>query len=557
MNKKVFIIGHKNPDTDSICSAIAYANLKSKLFEEEYVPKRAGEVSEETRFVLERFGAETPGLMDYAGTQVRDIDIRKADGLKSDISRKKAWNLMRDLTVATMPITEGSRLIGIISVKDIATANMDIYDNRILAEANTSYKNILETLDGTLLVGDEEAFVTSGKVLIAAANPDQLEDYIGENDLVILGNRDDSQICAIEMNAACIIICLGSPVSKTILKLAEEKGCAVIGTPYDSYTVARLINQSMPISFFMRKDHLVTFEIDEYTEEVTNVMAKVRHRDFPVVDVYGNYIGMISRRSLLDTQKKKVILVDHNEKSQAVDGLEGAEILEIIDHHRLGGPETISPIFVRNQPVGCTATIIYQMYNENQVNIEPKIAGLLCAAILSDTLMFRSPTCTPADTLAAEVLARAAGVDIAGFANELFLAGSNLKDKSPEEILHQDYKKFTVDSIELAVTQNTFMNAEELKIVGARLSEYLEHDKNRKDVDMLFIMLTNIIEESTTLLFYGEGAKEVAECAMGKKAEDGSLLLEGVVSRKKQLVPALMTALRHYEHSAHGGKKGK
>lgn len=557
MTKKIFVIGHKNPDTDSICSAIAYANLKSKLFEEEYIPKRAGEISEETSFVLERFGVQAPGLMDYAGTQVRDIDIRRGEGLSSDISLKKAWNLMRDLTVATMPITEGSRLTGIISVKDIATANMDIYDNHILAEAKTSYKNILETLDGTLLIGDDAAVVDGGKVLIAAANPDMLEDYIAEDDIVILSNRYDSQICAIEMNAACIIVCLGSPVSKTILKLAEEKGCAVIGTPHDSYTVARLINQSMPVRFFMRRDHLVTFEIDEYTEEVTNVMAKVRHRDFPVVDIFGNYIGMISRRSLLDTQKKKVILVDHNEKSQAVDGLEGAEILEIVDHHRLGGPETMTPIFVRNQPVGCTATIIYQMYNENQVAVEPGIAGLLCAAIISDTLMFRSPTCTPADVSAAQILAEIAGLDIPRFASELFLAGSNLKDKSPEEILLQDYKKFTVGSIELAVTQNTFMNAEELKIVSDRLREYLEPGKNRKEADMLFVMLTNILDESTTLLFYGEGAREVAECAMGKKAEDGKLLLEGVVSRKKQLIPALMAALRHYEHSAHGSKKGK
>ncbi len=557
MNNQVFVIGHKNPDTDSICSAVAYANLKSKLYKEEYIPKRAGEISEETRFVLDRFGFQAPELMDYAGTQVRDIDIRRGEGLSSGISLKKAWNLMRDLTVATMPITEGPRLTGIISVKDIATANMDIYDNRILAEAKTSYKNILETLDGTLLIGDADAAVTGGKVLIAAANPDQLEDYIEKDDIVILGNRYDSQICAVEMNAACIIVCLGSPVSKTILKLAEEKLCAVITTPHDSYTVARLINQSMPVSFFMRRDHLVTFEIDEYTEEVTNVMAKVRHRDFPVVDIYGNYIGMISRRSLLDTQKKKVILVDHNEKSQAVDGLEGAEILEIVDHHRLGGPETMSPIFVRNQPVGCTATIIYQMYNENQIAVEPGIAGLLCAAILSDTLMFRSPTCTPADIAAAETLAGIAKLDIPGFASELFLAGSNLKDKSPEEILHQDYKKFSVEGLELAVTQNTFMNAEELKIVSDRLCEYLEPGKNRKEVDMLFVMLTNILEESTTLLFYGEGAREVAECAMKKTAEDEKLLLEGVVSRKKQLIPALMAALRHYEHSAHASKKGK
>lgn len=544
MSNKVLVIGHKNPDTDSICSAIAYANLKNQVSADEHIPKRAGDLSDETRFVLEKFSIETPGYIQDVGTQVRDIDIRKTEGVSSNISLKKAWNLMRDLKVATMPITFGKRLEGLISVKDIATANMDIYDNQILATAKTSYKNIIETLDGTMLVGDEDGEVEDGKILIAASNPDALEAFIDPGDIVILSNRYESQLCAIEMNAGCIIVCTGVPVSKTIQKLAGEKGCRVISTPYDTYIVARLINQSTPIRYFMRKDNLITFETDDTTEDVKAVMAKVRHRDFPVLDVHGDYFGMISRRSLLDVQKKKIILVDHNEKSQAVDGLDTAEITEIIDHHRLGSLETISPVFFRNQPVGCTATIVYQMYLENRIEINTAIAGLLLAAIITDTLMFRSPTCTEDDRKAAEALAAIAGIQIREFAEELFHAGSNLKNKTPEEMLYQDFKTYSLNRVSFAVGQNTFTTAAELQDAKARLLSYLSTSFRRNDIDMLFVMLTNILEESTELLCYGDGARETAETAMKVTSQDGSLHLEGVVSRKKQLIPALMSVLQ-------------
>ncbi|HWQ78753.1 MAG TPA: putative manganese-dependent inorganic diphosphatase [Anaerovoracaceae bacterium] len=544
MTKKVLVIGHKNPDTDSICSAIAYADLKNQLSRDEHIPKRAGELSDETKYVLERFQVETPEYIQDVGTQVKDIDIRKTEGIQNNISLKKAWNLMRDLNVATLPITRGKRLEGLISVKDIATANMDIYDNRILATAKTCYKNIIETLDGTMLVGDENDIVESGKILIAASNPDTLESFIDPGDLIILSNRYESQLCAIEMSAGCIIVCTGAAVSRTIRKQAEEKGCHIISTPFDTYLAARLINQSTPIYYFMKKDNLITFGTDDFTEDVKTVMAKVRHRDFPVLDINGNYYGMISRRSLLDVQKKQIILVDHNEKSQAVDGLESAEILEIIDHHRLGNLETISPVFFRNQPVGCTATIVYQMYLENRAEIKPGVAGLLCTAIITDTLMFRSPTCTEDDRKAAEALAAIAGIKIKEFAEDLFHAGSNQKNKTPEEILYQDLKTYSVNSVNFAVSQSTFMNMTELQDTKAKLLAYLETSFRRHGTDMLFIMLTDILEESTHLLCFGGGAQEAAETAMKVSADNGTLLLPGVVSRKKQLIPALMAALQ-------------
>lgn len=543
--KRVFVVGHKNPDTDSICSAICYANLKSKLCEDtDYIAMRAGHINEETQYVLERFDVQPPLYLKDVRTQVRDIEIRETEGVSQDISLKKAWNFMKDKNVATLPITEKNKLTGLISISDIATSYMDVYDSKILATAKTKYKNILETLDAEMVVGDAEKFFDKGKVLVAAANPDLMENYIEEHDLVILGNRYESQLCAIEMKADCIIVCEGAAVSMTIKKMAEEKGCTVISTPHDTYTVARLINQSMPISYFMRRDHLITFQMDEFTDNIKETMAKKRHRDFPVLDKYGNYIGMISRRNLLNMSLKKLILVDHNEKSQAVDGVESAEILEIIDHHRLGSLETISPVFFRNQPLGCTATIIYQMYRENGVEISQTIASLLCAAIVSDTLMYRSPTCTEYDRQTAEELAAIAGIRVEEFAREMFKAGSNLKSKEPEEIFFQDFKTFSINDVSFGVGQINAMTREELSDIKEKLKPYLEEAVGKLNVNMLFFMLTDIISESTELLYVGNNAGELIENAFGVAPDEDSFRLEGVISRKKQLIPTLMAIMQ-------------
>jgi len=541
----VFVTGHKNPDTDSICSAICYANLKNEINgDRNYIAMRAGHLNEESQYVLERFGVQPPMYIKDVRTQVRDIEIRETDGVSRNISLKKAWNLMRDNDVVTLPVTEGNKLVGLITIGDIATSYMDVYDSKILATAKTKYQNILETLDGHMVTGDEEAFFDKGKVLIAAANPDLMENYIEEHDLVILGNRYESQLCAIEMKADCIIVCEGAPVSMTIKKLAQEKGCTVIGTPHDTYTVARLINQSMPIAHFMRTDHLITFRLDEFTENIKEVMAKQRHRDFPILDKYGNYVGMISRRNLLNMSPKKLILVDHNERTQAINGVENAEILEIIDHHRLGNLETIAPVFFRNQPLGCTATIIYQMYQENGVEVTKTVASLLCAAILSDTLMYRSPTCTEYDRRAAEELAGIAGIKVEEFAREMFKAGSNLKTKGPKEIFYQDYKTFSINDISFGVGQINAMTGEELADIKEKLLPYLKEEAATSKANMIFFMLTNILSESTELLYTGNNAEELVQNAFGVLPEVDSFRLEGVVSRKKQLIPALMASMQ-------------
>ena len=549
LKRKTTVIGHRNPDTDSICSAICYANLKRLVTGDEYIPGRAGHVNGETQFVLDYFGVEQPKLVEDVRTQVKDIEIRKTKGVAGSISLKMAWKIMQENNVVTIPsVREDGALEGLITVGDITKTYMNIYDSSILSKANTQYSNIIETLEADLIVGDENAYFDRGKVLVAAANPDLMEFYIEPHDLVILGNRYESQLCAIEMGAAAIIVCEGAGVSMTIKKIAQDRGTTVIATTYDTYTVARLINQSMPISYFMTREHLITFDSDDYIDEIKEVMASKRHRDFPILDKNGCYLGMISRRNLLGAKGKQVILVDHNEKNQAVAGVEGAEILEIIDHHRLGTVQTMAPVFFRNQPLGCTATIIYQMYREAGVEIEQKIAGLLCSAIISDTLLFRSPTCTSVDERAARELAQIAGLDIEKYAVQMFSAGSNLKDKGDEEIFYQDFKRFTSGKVTFAVGQITSLDENELKALKPRMLAYMQRSHETDNLNMIFFMLTNILTESTELLCVGQGAVQLAAKAFHLDQDEETeksepvVSLPGVVSRKKQLIPELMLA---------------
>ena len=542
--KKVYVIGHKNPDTDSICSAIAYANLKNQITGERYIAKRAGEVNGETAYVLDKFQTEVPALLDNVHLQVKDMDIRQIEGVSGHMSIKDAWARMKDENIKTLPVTRGEKLEGLITIGDIATSYMEVYDNNILATARTQYRNIVKTLDGMLITGNEHGYFLNGKVVIAASSPDMMENFIEKDDLVILGNRYESQLCAIEMDASCLVICQGANISKTIKKMAEERDIVIIQTPHDTFTAARLINQSIPVKFFMSRDNLETFHLKDYVEQVKEVMSKTKYRDFPILDNKGKFYGFLSRRRLMTSRKKQVILVDHNEKSQAVNGIEEAEVQEIIDHHRLGGLETIGPVYFRNQPVGCTATIIYQMYQESGVEVDPQIAGLLCSAIISDTLLFRSPTCTMVDQAAAEALARIAGLNMEEHAKEMFNAGSNLRGKSVEEICFQDFKVFNVKDTRFGVGQITSMNQDELDEVKERLIPYLEEARKTQGLHMLYLMMTNILEESTELLCCGENAKEQVLEAYELSGDTEKILLKGVVSRKKQMIPVLVTYLQ-------------
>ena len=544
-SKKVWVVGHKNPDTDSICAAISYAYLKNQSGDKKtYVAKRAGVVNEETRYVLERFGVEEPPLVTYAGAQIKDINIRKTAGVSNQISLKRAWELMKKLEVVTLPVTnQFGKLEGVIVTKDIATSYMDVLDNCVLSKARTQYKTIAETIDGEVYAGNEHAHFVRGKVVIATSNPEYMADYIEDDDLVILGDREEAQMQAIRSNASCIIIGGGLEVAEEVKKLAEKRDCVIITTPFDTFSVARLINQSMPIKQYMTRRELVTFDIDDYVDDVKDVMSRVRHRDFPVLGSNGNYVGMISRRNLMNMQKKQIILVDHNEKSQAVDGIGEAEILEIIDHHRLGSLETVSPVYFRNQPLGCTSTIIYQMYQEQRVEIPKEIAGLLLSAIISDTLMVRSPTCTPLDKSVAKRLAEIADVDIEDHAKKMFRAGSDFKNKTTEEIFYQDFKIFHTEDCDFGVAQISAMSGEELEQIGEQLRPFLPQVLGEKRLNMVYVMLTDILEESSKIIFAGEDAGKILAHAFKKQEDADGILLDGIISRKKQMIPTLMNEM--------------
>lgn len=543
----VWVVGHKHPDTDSICAAIAYANLKNQLnkdYKVEYVPKRAGTVNAETAYVLKRFGVKTPRLITDVGTQLKDIQIRETEGVSGHISMKKAWEMMKSLRVVTLPIVNSqNKLEGLIVTGDIAKSYMDVYDNNILSAAKTQYKNIAETLEGEILTGNKHAYFHRGKVVIAVGTQEVLASAVECDDLVILGDREESQMLSIASSCSCMIVTNGYEVSPEVIQAAKERDVIVISTKYDTFTAARLINQSVPIKHFMTKKDIVHFDLDDYVDEVRDVVTKIRHRDFPVLDENQNYVGMFSRRNLLNAQKKQLILVDHNEKSQAVTNVDEAEILEIIDHHRLGSLETMSPVYFRNQPLGCTATIIYQMYQEQRADITSQMAGLMCAAILSDTLMFRSPTCTPLDKAAALQLAQIAGVDPTELAQSMFEAGSNFSNKTEEEILNQDFKVFHAGGIDFGVAQISAMGRTELDKVQERVRPKLGSMMDEKRIDMIFVMLTDILNESTYLIYAGESAAQIVAGAYNCKPSVRGTMLEGVVSRKKQLIPALINKM--------------
>ena len=491
--RPVFVIGHKNPDTDSICSAISYAWLKNQITDTEHLPKRAGNISRETQFVLDHFGVEAPELLTDVRPQIRDIDIRKAPGFDGHMSMREAWEYMRDNVLDTLCVTkEDGSLEGLIAVKDIADAYLDLFDTAILGKAHTSYQNLLNTLEGKMLVGDPMGHIQRGRVHVGTS-PETMISLISEGDIVLVTNRYEAQ----------------------------------------------MISMAAPVKHFMKKDRLLTFDLDLPLEEAMKVMASVRHRYFPVLDEDGQYVGVISRRNLLGMHRKKLILVDHNEKSQAVDGFQEARILEIIDHHRVGSLETSGPVYFRNEPLGCTASILYKMYKENDVEIPRHIAGLLMSAILSDTLLFRSPTCTSFDTKACKELAGIAGEDVNEYAEKMFSASDDLTGRTADDLLFTDFKIFEFGDKRLGAAQGLFMSRSSCRQVEEMVSGCLDEAREKKGLNMFIYMLTNMRDQSTRLLYAGDGLDEVIGEAYHVEAKDGKADVSGMVSRKKQLIPPL------------------
>lgn len=546
LKQQIQVVGHRNPDTDSICAAIAYAALKNEIQGENqvYIPRRAGELNEETRFVLDYFHIEQPELLQDVNTQIQDIDIKHTPGVSKGISLKKAWDIMKDENVESLPVlTEDKHLEGVITIGDIAKSYMDFAESGSANHMKISFKNILETVDARLLYGNEDNSFSEGKVVLfleATASADVLD----MGDLAIVGANDTLQKQILQRPVCGVILCQNTPVSDDVLALAKERNCQLLQTDGDAYRVVRQLGQSMPISHFMSRKDLDTFWMEDTIESIRDTVAKKRRRDFPVLDAEGRYCGMLSRRNLLNLKRKQVILVDHNERTQAIEGIEDAHILEVIDHHRLGNLETLAPLYFRNQPVGCTSTIIYEMYKEKGIVPKPEIAGLMCSAILSDTLVFRSPTCTKKDIEAGEELGKIAGIDPVTYGEQMFRAGSNLAGKDAKEIFYQDFKSFMVGNVHFGVGQISSMNAQELEEIKGVLLPQMEAEFTEKKLDMLFFMLTNIMTQCTELLCMGERISAVVRDSFQVPLQGRSCVLDGVVSRKKQLIPALLSALQ-------------
>lgn len=542
MKDKIYVLGHKNPDTDSICAAIGYCCFKKTTGVENIYPGRLGRINKETEFVLDYFGVETPELIKNVKMQVMDMNIDRVVSISSQISAREAWNVMREQHVKTLPVVNGSgQLIGICTISDLTRWMMDVLDNNLFAQSRTSFQNVLKTISGHIIGGNTFDFANAGRVIVAAMDTDEIGRIVGEDDVVIVGNRKDAQRKAISCGASCIIITDGLMPDGDVIDLADQCGCMIVSVPYDAYTTSRLINMSIPVSFVMTTDDIISFDIEDYIDDIKDIMLDTRYRSYPVISG-GKVVGTISRYHLIKSGRKKVILVDHNERSQAVDGLDEAEILEIIDHHRVGDIQTSYPVNFVNRPIGSTSTIIANLFFNSGLPIPSKVAGVLCAAIISDTLLFKSPTSTKVDEEAVKRLSKIAGIDIYDFGNKMFRAGTSLAGKSAKDIFYQDFKEFYLKNKKIGIGQVYTMDIDGIAPIKSGLLEFMEDARTSKEYDLLILMLTDIIHEGSELLFTS-GGREVISRAFEVHPDRNGIYIPGVVSRKKQVVPPIASIL--------------
>jgi manganese-dependent inorganic pyrophosphatase len=537
---EVYVFGHRNPDTDSICSAVAYSEFKNLTEKEDsYVPVRLGPVNRETQFVLEYFSVPLPALMENVYTQVSDINFDEPVNINKNASMFEAWKEIINKNVRTINIVDDDgKFHGLATMGDVAKVYLESSSG--FSKYEVPVMNFVKTLNGEVLVPEKEE-IFSGNIIVAAMQIDDIRRRIKEGDLLIVGNRKEVQLMAVKSGIKVLIVTGGHDVEDDVLAAARENDAMVIKVPYDTFDTVKLINQSIPVRYIMKTKDVVSFRLDDTIDDVKETMLKYKYRNFPVLDSQKRPVGMLARHHILNYSRKKVILVDHNEKSQSAEGIEQADILEIIDHHRIGCPETEQPIVFINRPVGCTATIILESYERKNIVPSKEIAGLMCAAILSDTLMFKSPTCTSEDVRAAKLLAGIAGIEIEKFGKTMFEAGTSLEGKTEEEIFFIDFKEFKIGDYKFGVSQvNIFYNSPEP--LKNRLIEFMEKMRSEEEYDFLLLMLTDIINEVSEFLFVGNH-KELIKRAFGVDVEENSFILPGVVSRKKQVIPKIISAI--------------
>ncbi len=544
MKEIVYVSGHRNPDSDSICSAISYSYLLNKLGRYNAVPVRLGNVSRETEYILKYFGIEHPTLLKSVKQKVEDLEYDKVTVFSKELTLKTAWALMKKQNLKSAPILDDyGQLLGLLSTSNMIEGYMEKWNSDILNDANTPIENVIDTLEANVIYLNEKLKTIQGEVHIAAMRGEEATKRVGHNDVVIIGgDRDDAVLAMIQASPALLILTGAMSIEDTILEKLKEKGISVISTGFNTYLASQQIVQSIPVEHVMQKGNLVTFSTDDTLEYIKEVMSQTRFRSYPVIDLNNHCVGSVSRFALLSGFKKKVILVDHNERGQSIPGVEEAVILEVIDHHRVADIQTVGPLLFRSEPVGCTATIITKCYMEQEVEIPAAMAGIMLGAILSDTLLFKSPTCTSQDIEIANMLAKIAGIDSESFAMDMFKAGTSLVGKTVEEIFQQDYKRFTLEDHNVGIAQVNSMDIEGFLPYKEEMLAYMNKEANDHELDFTLLLLTDIINGNSEI-FVGGPRLDLVEKAFGVTLVDNQATLEGVISRKKQVVPTITEAV--------------
>ena len=543
MKETVYISGHQNPDTDSICAAIGYAEFKRKRNEYNAIPIRLGELSQETKYVLDYFNVPSPLFKDTMQPQVKDLKMDNAYCITPEISIMKALELINEHKIDSLPIIDyDENLVGVATLSNLTGSYIDVWDDNILGRSGTMVENIMDVLTADFIIKPQNPRPMNGKMVVHAMKPESTDGFIMENDIVITGDRKEAQEDAINKKVSLLIITGGLDLDKDLYDKALKNNVSVIHTDYTSFIAARILPQAVPVSHVMTKDELVYFHQEDYLDDVQHVMSNTRFRAYPVLDHQNKVTGSISRYHLLSNKKKKLILVDHNEKTQSIGDIEDAEIIEIVDHHRVANVSTFGPIFFRNEPVGSTSTIVSKMFFEHGIRPSRETAGILCAAIISDTLLFRSPTATQVDAWVLERMAKIAGIDVEAFALDMFKAGTSIEGKTPQELLEQDVKAFSIEGETIRVAQVFTMDMEYLESVKKELITAMNKVIKENGENTFVLMLTDIFNETSIVLVAGDFTEEIA-AAFDKPLVDNSFEEPGLLSRKKQMIPKLNFAI--------------
>ncbi len=529
----IYVTGHRNPDTDSIVAAIAYTSLRNALGDREYTAACLGRVSDETQLVLNRFGFEPPMLITNVYTQVQDLEFDEPPILSGAVTVDTAWKVFQERKeLRGIPIAnDDGTLFGMLSREDIASYNMELNNSCVLDEVPLF--NLLSVLEGKVINDAGEYIDTvSGEVVLAIPESRGTSMFSNNDCVVICGNQPDMIRQALEHNVNCLILCR-TEIEPELLNI-ETKTC-IIHTPCDAYKATRLIFQSTPIGRICRTKGLVCFRLDDRLDDVKEAVWKYRELCYPILDKNDKIVGILTRYHLLRPKRKRVVLVDHNEISQSVPGLEEAEILEIIDHHRLADIQTSNPIFVRNEPVGSTNTIIASMFQDRGLIPSENLAGMMAAAILSDTVMFKSPTCTVRDIRTAERMARIANVSLDELGEKMFSA--SIEGKTAKELLYTDYKEFHIAGHKLTVSQITCLDSASMLSMKTELLEQMKDISEKRDASLVILMLTDVLLEGSYLLYVGDD--DIISQAFSITPKDNEVFLPKVMSRKKQVIPSL------------------